>query len=73
MKFLDKRNIYTFLMTCNYDFNNVNGEPIYKTGKSASKCEHKVSGRFESLCDWDIDYLDSAESKELALDTEPIL
>lgn len=60
-------------MTCNYDFNNVNGEPIYKTGKPASKCEHKVSTHFDGLCDWDVDYVDSAESEELALSVEKIL
>lgn len=72
-KFLDKKNIYHFLMTCNYDFNNVNGEAIYKTGKPASKCGHKPNRRFENLCDWDTDYFDSAESKELTLEIEHIL
>lgn len=72
-KYLDKNNIYNFLMTCNYDFNNVNGEPIYKTGRPASKCQHKAHGRFENLCDWDTEYFDSSESKELAFETEPIL
>ncbi|XP_075156515.1 venom allergen-1-like [Haematobia irritans] len=44
--------ITRFLMTCNYDFTNIYGEPIYQSGPSASKCLYKTSDKFPALCDW---------------------
>ena len=55
-----------FLMTCNYDFNNIIGEPIYQSGPAATKCAYKISDKYPSLCNWKdavYDY-DSEESIE---------
>ncbi|XP_037932306.1 uncharacterized protein LOC119667094 [Teleopsis dalmanni] len=41
-----------FLMTCNYDFTNIIGEPIYQTGRTASKCTYQISEKYPNLCDW---------------------
>ncbi|XP_055911139.1 antigen 5 like allergen Cul n 1-like [Eupeodes corollae] len=52
---------YKFLMTCNYDFSNLNQGRVYASGTPASNCPRRKSGRYEGLCDWDEDYLDSSE------------
>lgn len=41
-----------FLLTCNYDFTNLFGEPIYRSGPPASKCPYRRSDKYPSLCDW---------------------
>ncbi|XP_036320292.1 scoloptoxin SSD976-like [Rhagoletis pomonella] len=54
------------LMTCNYDFTNIFGEPVYQSGPAASKCIYKISEKYPALCDWKdaiYDY-DSEESAE---------
>ncbi|XP_001354820.2 antigen 5 like allergen Cul n 1 [Drosophila pseudoobscura] len=58
---------YQFMLTCNYDYNNIYNEPIYQSGPAASKCiQHHVSDKFPALCDWrDAAYdYDSDESAE---------
>ncbi|XP_023031428.1 antigen 5 like allergen Cul n 1 [Drosophila willistoni] len=59
-----KSNRFQFMLTCNYDYNNIFNEPIYQTGPPASKCQlNHVSEKFPSLCDWKVDD-DSEESLE---------
>lgn len=42
-----------FLMTCNYDYTNIFGEPIYKSGPTAADCGvNGVHEKYPSLCDW---------------------
>jgi len=55
-----------FLMTCNYDFNNIINEAVYQTGPTATKCSYKISEQYPELCDWkDTNYdYDSEESTE---------
>ncbi|KAH8416796.1 hypothetical protein KR222_004941 [Zaprionus bogoriensis] len=55
-------NRFKFLLTCNYDYNNIYNEPIYQTGPAASKCLFHVSEKYPSLCDWRISADNSKES-----------
>ncbi|XP_050329155.1 antigen 5 like allergen Cul n 1 [Bactrocera neohumeralis] len=45
-------NYMKLLMTCNYDYTNILGEPVYQSGLAASKCIYKISEKYPSLCDW---------------------
>ncbi|KAH8274721.1 hypothetical protein KR026_000038 [Drosophila bipectinata] len=69
VRFLEaKTNRYQFMLTCNYDFNNIFTEPIYRTGPAGSKCDHhRVSEKFPGLCDWR-DASNDNESEESAED-----
>lgn len=56
------------MLTCNYDFNNIFNEPIYRTGPAGSKCDqHRTSEKFPGLCDWR-DAATDNESEESAED-----
>ncbi|EDV47105.1 venom allergen 5 [Drosophila erecta] len=68
VRFLEpKSNRFQFMLTCNYDYNNIFNEPIYQSGPAGSKCpQHRISEKFPGLCDWrdaSIDF-DSEESAE---------
>ncbi|XP_055390108.1 antigen 5 like allergen Cul n 1-like [Condylostylus longicornis] len=52
-------------VVCNYDYNSIYGESIYKSGPSASNCDFRKSGRYRGLCDYDADYDESDESNEI--------
>ncbi|KAH8271863.1 hypothetical protein KR044_008411 [Drosophila immigrans] len=55
VKFLEPEdNKFLFMLTCNYDYNNIYNEPIYETGPMASKCADPVSKKFPALCDWKV-------------------
>ncbi|XP_055843132.1 antigen 5 like allergen Cul n 1-like [Episyrphus balteatus] len=60
---------YKFLMTCNYDFTNISRQRVYVSGKPASNCTNRPSGRYQGLCDWDEDYQDSEESDEIGVNS----
>ncbi|XP_004536108.1 venom allergen 3 [Ceratitis capitata] len=57
-----------FLMTCNYDFTNVLGEPVYQSGPAASKCVYKISEKYPSLCDWKDAVYDYSSEESLEID-----
>ncbi|KAM7348174.1 venom allergen-1-like [Cochliomyia hominivorax] len=40
----------TQLMTCNYAYTNVIGKPVYRSGRTASKCRTGRNRRFKALC-----------------------
>ncbi|XP_030382240.1 venom allergen 5 [Scaptodrosophila lebanonensis] len=70
-------NIFQFMLTCNYDYNNIFNEPIYQTGPMASKCPYRVSEKYPALCDWkdavyDYDSEESAEDGNLLDNNIPI-
>lgn len=70
VRFLEaKTNRYQFMLTCNYDFNNIFNEPIYRSGPAGSKCDqHRTSEKFPGLCDWRRDAATDNESEESAED-----
>lgn len=63
-------NRFQFLLTCNYDYNNIYNEPIYQTGPTASKCIYRVSEQYPALCDWrnSADYSDESVEDDNAVD-----
>ncbi|EDV92479.1 antigen 5 like allergen Cul n 1 [Drosophila grimshawi] len=66
VRFLEQStNRFQFLLTCNYDYNNIFGDPVYKSGPTASKCAYRISKKYPALCDWKSDASNS--------DTEEIL
>ncbi|KAH8303301.1 hypothetical protein KR059_006124 [Drosophila kikkawai] len=69
VRFLEPQaNRYQFMLTCNYDYNNIFNEPIYQAGPPGSKCpQHRVSEKFSGLCDWQDASTDN-ESEESAED-----
>ncbi|KAH8354716.1 hypothetical protein KR084_003277 [Drosophila pseudotakahashii] len=69
IRFLEPNtNRFQFMLTCNYDYNNIFNEPIYQSGPAGSKCvQHRISEKFPGLCDWR-DPIDDVESEESAED-----
>ncbi|XP_073828567.1 venom allergen-1 [Musca autumnalis] len=60
-----------FLMTCNYDYTNIYGEPIYQSGPAASKCAYNISNEYPALCDWkEANYEYEIEENDTAEDAE---
>ncbi|KAH8288182.1 hypothetical protein KR054_008152 [Drosophila jambulina] len=70
VRFLEPQaNRYQFMLTCNYDYNNIFNEPIYQAGPPGSKCpQHRVSEKFPGLCDWQDVTSSDNESEESAED-----
>ncbi|XP_065365454.1 antigen 5 like allergen Cul n 1-like [Calliphora vicina] len=44
------------LMTCNYAYTNIIGKPVYRDGKTASKCTTGRNPRFKALCSFRENY-----------------
>ncbi|ALC49290.1 CG9400 [Drosophila busckii] len=62
---------YQFILTCNYDYNNIYSEPIYQAGPTASKCAQRVLDKYPALCDWNTDDKDY-ESEESVEDSNTL-
>ncbi|XP_011181980.2 antigen 5 like allergen Cul n 1 [Zeugodacus cucurbitae] len=61
-------NFMKLLMTCNYDYTNILGEPVYQSGLAASKCVYKISEKYPSLCDWKDAVYDYSSEESVEVD-----